>query len=51
MIVWADSGQAIADGSYEWEWSDYDPIVTTPPSEHHPFAPIIATRFSIAVDG
>ena len=20
MIVWADSGQAIADGSYEWEW-------------------------------
>jgi len=31
MIVWADSGQAIADGSYEWEWSDSDPIVTTPP--------------------
>lgn len=32
MIVWADSGQAIADGSYEWEWTDYDPIVTTPPN-------------------
>lgn len=36
MIIWADSGQAIDDGSDEWEWSDYDPIVTTPPSKAHP---------------
>lgn len=30
FIAWADSGQATDDGSDEWEWSDYDPVVTTP---------------------
>jgi len=28
MLAWADSGQATSDHTDEWEWSDYDPVVT-----------------------
>ncbi|MEW5317631.1 MAG: hypothetical protein WDW38_008913 [Sanguina aurantia] len=32
ILAWADSGQVAADGSYAWDWGDYNPISFSAPN-------------------